>query len=105
MRKEPKQLTDAQVRNRIVRLAFDGDYLRFKEFLAKLKSGLPEGTGVALRGSVITNRRGENGGPFDEKGRGSRCYPCWCGGDGILNQGRFLYPGITYQASLRSRPT
>ncbi len=32
---------------------------------------MPEGTGVALRGSVLTNKRWEDGGPFDEKGRGS----------------------------------
>lgn len=71
MGKEPKQLTDEQIHDRIVRLAFDGDHLRFKEFLAKIKAGLPDGTGVVLRGSVITNRRWENGGPFDEKGRGT----------------------------------
>ena len=54
-----------------MRLAFDGDALKYREFLAKLKAGLPEGTGVALRGSVVTNKRWENGKPFDSEGRGS----------------------------------
>jgi hypothetical protein len=67
----PKEMIDEQLEARIIRLAFDGDRLRFKEFCARLKSGLPEGTGVALRGSVITNKRWEDGGPFDEKGRGT----------------------------------
>ena len=64
-------MDDEQVEERIIRLAFDGDALRYREFLAKLKAGLPEGTGVALRGSVVTNKRWEDGKPFDANGRGS----------------------------------
>ncbi len=68
---DPDDMTPEQIEKRVIRLAFDGDRLRFKGFCAKLKSGLPEGTGIVLRGSVITNKRHENGGPFDEKGRGT----------------------------------
>jgi hypothetical protein len=64
-------MKDEQVEERVVRLAFDGDALRYREFLAKLKAGLPEGTGVALRGSVVTNKRWEDGKPFDSEGRGT----------------------------------
>ena len=64
-------MTPEQMEERIVRLAFDGDALKFREFCARLKSGLPEGTGIALRGSVVTNKRYEDGEPFDAKGRGS----------------------------------
>ncbi|MFN2499097.1 MAG: hypothetical protein ABR557_08445 [Pyrinomonadaceae bacterium] len=60
-----------KIEERITRLAFDGDTLKFREFVAKLKASLPEGTGVALRGSVITNKRWEDGEPFDSDGRGS----------------------------------
>jgi len=67
MSRDPKQLAEEQVRDRIIRLAFDGDHLKFKEFLVKLTAGLPDGTGVALRGSVVTNKRWEDGGPFDER--------------------------------------
>jgi hypothetical protein len=69
--KDANAMSDEQVEERIVRLAFDGDALRYREFLAKLKAGLPEGTGVALRGSVVTNKRWEDGKPFDSEGRGS----------------------------------
>ena len=66
-----KDMDEEQVEQRIVRLAFEGDALRYREFCAKLKSGLPEGTGVALRGSVVTNKRWEDGKPFDADGRGT----------------------------------
>src|SRR5512132_2709414 len=64
-------MTDEKIEERITRLAFDGDALRFREFIAKLKAGLPQGTAVALRGSVVTNKRWEDGKPFDADGRGS----------------------------------
>lgn len=64
-------MTDDKIEERIIRLAFDGDALTFREFVAKLKAGLPAGTGVAFRGSVITNKRWEDGQPFDSEGRGS----------------------------------
>jgi hypothetical protein len=62
---------DEKVEERIIRLAFDGDALRYREFCAKLKAGLPQGTAVALRGSVVTNKRWKDGKPFDADGRGS----------------------------------
>lgn len=64
-------MADNQVEEQIVRLAFDGDTLRYREFCARLKAGLPPGTGVALRGSVVTNKRWEDGRPFDADGRGT----------------------------------
>ncbi|MEK6279654.1 MAG: hypothetical protein AABN95_04805 [Acidobacteriota bacterium] len=66
-----KAMTDEDIEQRIIRLAFDGDALRFREFMAKLRAGLPAGTGVALRGSVVTNKRWEDGRPFDAGGRGT----------------------------------
>ena len=71
MTKDTKNMGDDHVEDRIIRLAFDGDALRYREFCAKLKAGLPDGTGVALRGSVVTNKRFEDGKPFDADGRGS----------------------------------
>lgn len=69
--KDANELSVEQLEERIARLAFDGDALRYREFLAKLKAGLPEGTGIALRGSVVTNKRWEDGKPFDAEGRGT----------------------------------
>jgi len=66
-----KDMNEEQVEQRIVRLAFEGDALKYREFCARLTAGLPEGTGVALRGSVVTNRRWEDGKRFDANGRGT----------------------------------
>ena len=40
-------------------------------FCKRLKADLPAGTGVALRGSVVTNKKWEDGRPFDADGEGT----------------------------------
>jgi len=67
--KDAYNMTDAEIRSRIVTLAFDGDERRFIAFYRKLQQGLPEGTGIILRGSVVTNKRFEDGHPFDSQGK------------------------------------
>jgi len=71
MTKAVNKMSEEEIRGRVSRLAFDGDKLRFREFLKKLESGLPAGTGIALRGSVVTNERWKDGKPFDADGRGT----------------------------------
>ncbi len=96
-RANAKNMSDEQIEERIIRLAFDGDTLRYREFCAKLKSGLPEGTGVALRGSVVTNKRWENGEPFDSEGRGSSDLDVTLIGDKAMafwNEDAFYIPGL-----------
>ena len=61
-------MSDAAVLDRIIELGFDGDWELYKRFCEKLRERLPENTGVALRGSVVTNERHEDGRPFDAKG-------------------------------------
>lgn len=93
----PNEMTAAQMEERIVRLAFDGDLLKFREFCATLKSGLPEGTGFALRGSVVTNKRYEDGEPFDDGGRGTSDLDVTLVGDkvmGFWNEDAFYIPGL-----------
>jgi hypothetical protein len=95
--KDAKKMTDEQIEERIIRLAFDGDALRYREFCAKLKSGLPEGTGVALRGSVVTNKRYEDGEPFDADGRGSSDLDVTLIGDKVMefwNEDAFYIPAL-----------
>ncbi|MDQ5844532.1 MAG: hypothetical protein M3539_04480 [Acidobacteriota bacterium] len=95
--KDITNMTDEQVEDRIVRLAFDGDSLKFREFIAKLKVGLPEGTGVALRGSVVTNKRWEDGEPFDADGRGSSDLDVTLIGDKVMefwNDDAYYLPGL-----------
>jgi len=87
MARDPKEMTDEEKRERIIRLGFDGDPRRFDEFCECMRAGLPKGTGVALRGSVLTAERWEDGAPFDADGYGtsdldvtligSRVMDCW----------------------------
>ena len=71
MTRDVKEMNDGEVVERIIRLGFDGDRQRFEQFCEKMRAELPRGTGVALRGSVITNERWEDGEPFDADGKGS----------------------------------
>jgi hypothetical protein len=71
-RTEPKdayEMSENEIRSRIITLAFGGDEKLYIAFYRKLQQGVPEGTGIVLRGSVVTNKRHENGAPFDSKGR------------------------------------
>ncbi len=90
-------MDDKQVEQRIIQMAFDGDALRYREFLARLKAGLPEGTAVALRGSVVTNKRYEDGEPFDADGRGSSDLDVTLVGDKVMafwNEDAFYIPSL-----------
>lgn len=71
MAKDLNDMTDTEVRARIIRLAFGGDEKLFEKFANTLRAGLPEGTGVALRGSVVTDERYEDSRPFDAGGAGT----------------------------------
>src|SRR5690348_8063247 len=65
------EMDESEVRSRIVTLAFGGDERLFIAFYRKLQQGLPEGTGIVLRGSVVTNKRHEDGAPYDSRGQGT----------------------------------
>jgi len=69
--KDAYDMSDNEIRSRIITLAFGGDEKLYIAFYRKLQQGVPEGTGIILRGSVVTNKRHENGAPFDSKGRGT----------------------------------
>jgi hypothetical protein len=71
MTKDAYEMDESEIRSRIVTLAFGGDERNFIGFYRKLQQGLPEGTGIILRGSVITNKRHEDGTPFDSQGKGT----------------------------------
>lgn len=87
MAKDVKEMSDEEILARIIRLGFDGDTQRYEAFCEKLRAGLPKGTAVALRGSVVTDERYEDGQPFDAEGRrtsdldvtliGDKVMECW----------------------------
>src|SRR6266478_4880604 len=97
MTKDVKKMSNEDIGERVARLAFDGDTLRFREFLKKLEAGLPAGTGVALRGSVVTNERWKDGKPFDAGGRGTSDLDVTLVGAEVMEQwdkGAFYIPGL-----------
>ena len=71
MPKDAHEMNESEVRSRIITLAFGGDERLFIAFYRKLQQGLPAGTGIVLRGSVVTNQRHEDGTPFDSQGVGT----------------------------------
>jgi hypothetical protein len=71
MPKDAHEMSEAELRSRVITLAFSGDERLFIAFYRKLQQGTPEGTGIVLRGSVVTNKRHEDGAPFDSQGKGS----------------------------------
>jgi hypothetical protein len=101
MPKDAHEMNDAEIRARIVTLAFGGDERLFIAFYRKLQQGLPEGTGIVLRGSVVTNKRHEDGMPFDSQGAatsdldvtlvGSKVMEAW-GSDGYYIPGLHTKP-------------
>lgn len=97
MDRDPKEMTDEEIVGRIIRLGFGGDRKRFESFSEKLRAELPKGTGVVLRGSVVTAERWKDGEPFDADGKGTsdldvtlvggKVMECW-------NEEAFYIPGL-----------
>jgi hypothetical protein len=102
MPKDAHEMNDAEIRARIITLAFGGDERLFIAFYRKLQQGLPEGTGIVLRGSVVTNKRHEDGAPFDSQGGstsdldvtlvGSKVMEAWVSADGYYIPGLHTRP-------------
>jgi hypothetical protein len=65
------EVPDESVRERIIRLAFDGDANRFERFVNMLRRAVSKNTEVILRGSAVTGYRWADGEPFDAEGPGT----------------------------------
>jgi hypothetical protein len=64
-------LTESEKRENVVRLAFGGDWDRYREFCRAIEKIVPPGTTVVLRGSAVTGERWKDGAPFDADGPGT----------------------------------
>jgi hypothetical protein len=64
-------LSEEELRERIIQLAFGGDRERFEQFLTALREALPDDVTVVLRGSAVIGVRWEDGAPFDADGPGT----------------------------------
>ena len=98
---DERELTEAEKRTNVLRLAFGGDEEKFEEFLRVLRQEIPPGTGVVLRGSAITGQRWNDGAPFDADGPGTSDLDVTLVGDGAI--GLFTVTGF-FVPGVHSRP-
>ena len=97
MPKDPHEMEESEIRQRVVTLAFGGDEKLFIAFYRKLQQGLPEGTGIVFRGSVITNKRHEDGAPFDSQGKSTSDLDVTLVGSEVMkawNSDAYYIPGL-----------
>ena len=90
-------MSEAEMRERVVRLAFGGDERRLEEFCDVVREAIPEGTAVVLRGSSVTGERYDDGAPFDADGPGTSDLDLTFVGPEILGEyilDGFYLPGV-----------
>ena len=89
------ELTSAETRDRVIRLAFGGDRARYDEFIRVLREAIPPDVAIVLRGSAVTGTRWEDGAPFDADGPGSSDMDLTLIGGGMVNHFDVFYiPGL-----------
>ena len=97
MPKDAYEMDESEIRSRIITLAFGGDERLFIAFYRKLQQGLPEGTGIILRGSIVTNKRHEDGTPYDSQGKGTSDIDVTLVGSKVMeawNSDAYYLPGL-----------
>jgi hypothetical protein len=90
-------MTEQEMRERVVKLAFGGDERRLEEFCDVVRAGVPEGTTVVLRGSSVTGERYDDGAPFDADGPGTSDLDLTLVGPEVLGEyilDGFYLPGV-----------
>ena len=95
------ELTEAEKRANVLRLAFDGDEEKFDEVLRVIRQEIPPGTGAVLRGSAVTGYRWNDGAPFDVDGPGTSDLDLTLVGDAVI--GLFVVTGF-FVPGVYSRP-
>ena len=98
---DERELTEAEKRTNVLRLAFGGDEDKLEEFLRVMREEIPPGTGVVLRGSAVTGHRWNDGAPFDVDGPGTSDLDVTLVGDGVI--GLFTVTGF-FVPGVHSRP-
>jgi len=91
------ELTEAEKRENVVRLAFHGDAAKLDRFVEIIREYLPADTGVVLRGSAVTGFRWKDGAPFDSEGPGTSDLDLTLVGAAILDYYKvtgFFVPGV-----------
>jgi hypothetical protein len=94
---ESEKMSEAEMRERVIQLAFGGDEIRFMEFCEVVRRAIPEETAVVLRGSAVTGERWKDGTPFDGDGPGTSDLDLTLVGTEILGEyilDGFYIPGV-----------
>jgi hypothetical protein len=89
--------TEEEMRQNVIRLAFNGRAELFDAFCEAIEEVVPPGTTVVLRGSAVTGQRWKDGAPFDADGDGTSDLDLTLVGDGPLlffTADGFFVPGI-----------
>ena len=92
-----QELTEAEKRANVIRLAFGGDPARLEAFVQLIRDFVPENTGVVLRGSAVTGFRWKDKAPFDADGPGTSDLDLTFVGHRILEYYKltgFFVPGV-----------
>lgn len=97
----PRELTEAEKRDNVIRLAFDSDPAKLEAFVDAIKRVIPENTGVVLRGSAVTGFRWKDGARFDADGPGTSDLDLTLVGHRILEY--FILDGF-FVPGIHSRP-
>jgi hypothetical protein len=90
-------LSEAEKRANVIRLAFDGRADRFEDFCRAIRDVVPDGTTVVLRGSAVTGCRWKDKAPFDSHGPGTSDLDLTLVGSGALlffKASGFFVPGV-----------
>ena len=96
-----RELTEAEKRDNVIRLAFDNDPAKLEHFVELIKAAIPENTGVVLRGSAVTGFRWKDKAPFDAEGPGTSDLDLTLVGHEILDD--FILDGF-FVPGIHSRP-
>ena len=97
MAEESEKMSEEEMRERVIQLAFGGVEERFNEFCEVVRGAIPEDTSVVLRGSAVTGVRWKDGTPFDGEGPGTSDLDLTLVGTEILGEyilDGFYVPGI-----------
>ncbi len=94
-------MSDDQMRERLIQLAFGGEPQRFQEFCNVLREELPKNSGAVLRGSAVTGVRWNDGAPFDTDGPGTSDLDLLLIGDEVI--GLYTSDGF-YIPLIHSKP-
>src|SRR5205085_5664856 len=94
-------MSEDEMRERVIRLAFGGDPRRFEEFREVVRAAIPPETCVVLRGSAVTGVRYDDGAPFDADGPGTSDLDLTLVGTEVL--GHYILDGF-YIPGVHTKP-